>query len=84
MSRIRVTIDEIAFRGVEPADRKALIAGFEAELTRVLRERSSQSIWDSRRTPVMKLRTMPFEAGASRGGRLGAQVARAIGKGLKR
>jgi hypothetical protein len=83
MSRIRVTIDEIAFRGIEPSDRTALVEGFEAELTRMLRERSSPSTWNSRRTPVMKLGAMPFEPGPSSGRRLGAQVARGIEKGLK-
>lgn len=83
MSRIRVTIDEIAFRGIEPSERTALLEGFEAELTRMLRDRSSPSIWTSRRTPVMRLGTMRFEPGASSGRRLGAQVARGIEKGLK-
>jgi hypothetical protein len=83
MSRIRVTIDAIAFRGMEPSDRTALLEGFEVELTRMLRDRSSPSIWASRRTPVIRLGTMRFEPGASSGRRLGAQVARGIEKGLK-
>lgn len=84
MSNIRVTIDEVAFQGMEPAGRKALLEGLQAELRRVLSDRSSRADWARpHRTPVMKLGATPFEPGPSGGRKLGAHVARAIGKGLK-
>jgi hypothetical protein len=84
MSNIRVMIDEVAFQGMEPADRKALLEGLQAELTRVLSDRSSRAGWArSHRTPVMKIGNMPFAPGPSGARNLGAHVARAIEKGLK-
>jgi hypothetical protein len=84
MSRIRVTIDQLVLKGLEPSEGKALIEGLQTELSGFLSDRSTRAEWArSHRTPVMKLGAMPFEAGPSRGRKLGASVARAIGKGLK-
>lgn len=84
MSRVRVTIDQLALKGLEPADRKALIEGLQAELARTLLDRSTRAEWARpHRTPVMKLAAMPFEPGPSGGRKLGVDVARAIGRGLK-
>jgi hypothetical protein len=84
MSRLRLTIDQLVLRGLEPAERKALIEGLQAELTQVLSERSTRAAWArSHRTPVMKLGRMPLEPGPSGGRKLGADLARTIGKGLK-
>jgi hypothetical protein len=84
MSRVRVTIDQLVLKGLEPADRKALVEGLQAELSQVLSNPSGRAEWArSHRTPVMKLGRMPFEAGPAGGRKFGASVARAIGKGLK-
>jgi hypothetical protein len=84
MSRINVTIDRIVLRGVEPADRRALLEGLQAELSRVLADpASSATLATSRRTPVLKLGRVPVSPGPSGGRNFGARIGGAIGKGLK-
>jgi hypothetical protein len=83
MSRVRVTIDQLVLRGLEPADRKALVDGLESELSQLLADRSLQAGARSHRTPVMKLGGMRFEPGPAGARRFGANLARTIGKGLK-
>jgi hypothetical protein len=85
MSRvIEVNIDRVVLRGIEPSDRKAMIEGLEAELSRILAAplsdgRKIQSL----RTPVLKLGRMPLEPGPAGGRKFGSGVARAIGRGVK-
>ncbi len=84
MSRVRLTIDQLVIQGLEPAERKALVEGLRAELSGLLSDRSTRAEWArSRRTPVMKVGATPLEPGPSGGRKLGVNVARAIGKGLK-
>jgi hypothetical protein len=84
MSRVSVTIDQLVLKGLEPAERKALIEGLQAELSGLLSDRATRAEWARpHRTPVMKLGAVPFEPGAAGGRKLGMSVARAIRKGLK-
>ena len=84
MSRIRVTIDRLALKGFEAADRKAIEEGLRSELSRVLADPAARTEWArSRRTPVLRLGRMQFEPGPAGGRKFGGNVARAIGKGLK-
>lgn len=84
MSRVRVTIDRLVLKGLEAADRKALVEGLQAELSQVLSGPAARAEWaHSHRTPVLKLGRMPLEAGTAGGRKFGKQVARAMGKGLK-
>ena len=84
MSRVRVTIDRLVLKGLEPADRKALVEGLQAELSYVLSDPAARATWaQSHRTPVLKLGRMPWEAGTAGGRKFGKQVARAVGRGLK-
>jgi hypothetical protein len=84
MSRIRVTIDEVVLRGIEPAARKPLVEGLEAELSRTLIDAAGRTEWArSRRTPVMRLGRIAMESSPSGARKFGAGVARAIGRGLK-
>ena len=80
MRNIRVEIDAVVLQGFEPADRKALVEGLQSELARVL---GSTSGLRSHRTPVLRLGRMPLEPGFLGSRKLGAGVARAMGKGLK-
>jgi len=80
MKRIRIDIDAVVLQGFDPADRKALVEGIQSELSRVL---ASTSGFRSHRTPVLRLGRMPLEPGFSGARKLGAGVARAMGKGLK-
>jgi hypothetical protein len=85
MSRvIEVNIDRVVLRGIDPSDRKAMIEGLEAELSRILADpRSAGQKIQSRRTPVLKLGRMALEPGPAGGRRFGSGLARAIGRGVK-
>lgn len=84
MSRIDVTIDRLVLRGIDPSDQHALVNGLRSELSRILADpgvgvKSARS----RRTPVLRVATTPLEPGLAGARKLGAGVARAIGKGIK-
>ena len=84
VSRINLTIDQLVLRGFEPADGKALVEGLQRELERVLADPTSRADWAySRRTPVLRLGSLPLELGTAGARKFGGNVARAIGKGLK-
>ena len=84
VSRIRLNIDQLVLRGIEPGDRNALVEGLRAELSRVLANPATRADWaHSHRTPVLRLGRMPFESGPAAARKLGGRLARAIGKGLK-
>jgi len=84
MSRVRVTIDQLVLKGFDPADRKAITEGLQTELSHYLSDPKARAGWARpHRTPVMKLGGMSFEPGPSGSRKFGANVARAIGKGLK-
>jgi hypothetical protein len=85
MSRvIEVNIDRVVLRGIDPSDRKAMIEGLEAELSRILADpRSGGQKIQSRRTPVLKLGRMALEPGPAGGRKFGSGLARAIGRGVK-
>jgi hypothetical protein len=84
MSRIRLTIDQLVLKGIDGADRHALVDGLKGELSKVLADPATRAEWArTRRTPVLRLGKMPLESGSSGSRRMGAQIARAIGKGLK-
>lgn len=84
MSRVRVNIDSLVLKGVDPIARKALVEGLRAELSRVLSDPAVRGAWTrSQRTPVLKLGRMPLEPGAAGGRGFGGGLARAIAKGGK-
>lgn len=84
MSRITLTIGELVLKGVEPADRTALVEGLQAELFRVLSDPAARADWArSHRTPVLRMGRMPLEPGPSGGRKFGSTLGRSIGKGLK-
>jgi hypothetical protein len=85
MSNIQVTIDRLVLRGFDPADRVAFVRGLKRELGRVLAQPDVRArCIDSQRTPVLRLGTMPLAQGPAGAHKLGAGVARAIGKGMVR
>ena len=84
VSQVRVTIDRVVFRGLETADRKALVEGLQGELSRVLADPAARAEWaKSHRTPVLKLGRMPLEPGPAGARRFGGGLARAVGARLK-
>jgi hypothetical protein len=81
---IWVNIDRLVLRGIDPADRTALVRGLQTELARVLADPALRArLVRSRRTPVMKLGRIPFDSGMAGARKLGTSMARAIGRGLK-
>jgi hypothetical protein len=84
MSCIRVTIDRLVLKGFEAGDRRPLIEGLQAELSRLLADPTGRADWARpHRTPVMRLGRIPVEAAPSGTRKFGAGLARAIGRGLK-
>ncbi len=86
MSRtIHVNIDRLVLKGIDPADREALVGGLQSTLDRVLAEPATRAaLSNSRRTPVITVTGLPLEPGVAGARRLGSSIARAIGRGLKR
>ena len=84
MSRIRVHIDRLVLNGVEPLEGRTLAEALQSQLSRELSDRAERGKWArSHRTPLLKLGRMPLEAGSAGARKLGAGLARGIGKGLK-
>jgi hypothetical protein len=84
MSRVRLTIDHLVLKGMEPGDRNALVEGLKGELSQVLSDPAARAEWaHSHRTPVLRLGRMPMEPGPAGGRTFGKQMARAVGRGLK-
>ncbi len=74
MSRIRVNIDSLVLKGLDPDARQALVQGLRTELTRVLSDPAARTTWTrSRRTPVLKLGRVPLQG-------VSTSLARAIAK----
>ncbi len=84
MSRIHVTIDGLVLAGMDPAARAAFVRGLRAELTQRLGNTETRGAWArSHRTPVLRLGRVALDPGIGGARKLGSQVARGIGKGLK-
>jgi hypothetical protein len=84
VSRIHVTIDRLVLAGMYPAERAAFVRALKAELTQRLSDRDERGVWaSSHRTPVLRLGRVAIEPGIGGARKLGSQVARGIGKGLK-
>lgn len=84
MSTIHVTIDRLVLGGLDSAGRAAFVKGLRSELERMLADPTTRTSWARpRRTPVLRLARLGLEPGASGARRLGTQVARGIGGGLK-
>jgi hypothetical protein len=84
MSRIRLTIDELALKGFAPGERKALVDGLQGELARALADPAAGiASGRSRRTPVLRLGQKRIDP-STRGSRtFGTGLARDVVKGLK-
>ncbi len=84
MSRIRVTINQPALEGSDLTQRKALVEGLQAELSRALAEPGAGDAWArSRRTPVPRLGPIAIEPGASGARKFGDGLARRVVQGAK-
>lgn len=88
--RVTVTIDRLVLRGVDPHHAQALAESLQHELARSVvapdgGERPQQAhLLQATDAPVMRLGRMPLEPGRAGARRFGTNVARAIGKGVKR
>jgi hypothetical protein len=81
MSRVVIEIDRLVLGGLDPAERTAFVEALRIELARTFSASPTRGI--SRRAPALRLGQMPFERGAGGARRLGAGVARAIGRGVR-
>jgi hypothetical protein len=85
VSRVRVTIDEIALMGFEPNERGPLIEALRAEFAAAFSDPAARAEWMSSRTmPVLRIPGMPFQGGPGAARKLGATTVRAIGRELQR
>ena len=84
MSRIHLNIDRLVLNGFQPLEAKALSEALQSQLFRLLSNPVMRAEWAfSHRTPVLRLGRMSWEQGPSGSRKLGASVARAIGRRLK-
>jgi hypothetical protein len=83
--RVNVTIDRVVLRGIDRHDAVAVTASLKAELARALAEpaRPSASL-RPQVAPVLRLGSLPLDAGRVGSRRFGASLARAIVKGAAR
>jgi len=71
-------------KGFDPTQRKALVEGLQAELSRVLAEPGASEAWaQSSRTPVLRLGPMAIEPGASGARKFGGGLAGRVVRGTK-
>jgi hypothetical protein len=84
VSRIHLNIDKLVLSGLDPAARQAFVTSLKGELEGILAEPVSRAAWArAHRTPVVRLGRMNLEPGTTGAGKLGAQVARGIGRRLR-
>jgi hypothetical protein len=84
MSRIHLSIDRLRLSGLDPTGQRTFVASLEEELRSVLAQPARRAAWArTHRTPVLRMGRMRLEPGSAGASKLGAQVARGIGKGLK-
>ena len=79
-----MNIDHLVLNGFQPQEAKGLSEALQSQLSQLLLDPVVRAEWArSHRTPVLKLGSMPLEAGTAGARRFGRQVARALGRGLK-
>ena len=80
MSRVVVRIDKIILRGFAPAERSAMVAALQAELTRTLAAAAGPA--RSMRMPVLSLGRLPQQQGAAGAAKLGTGIGGRLGRRL--
>ncbi len=84
MKRIRIIIDDVALKGFDRADGRAVVDALQSELRRVMANPTTAGEWTGwQRIPVLRLGPIPIAPGSAGSRRLGRSVASAISKGLK-
>lgn len=81
MSRIRVTIDHVVLRGIQPAERQAILDGLREELQTVLSDPVARAAWSrSHHAPVLRLGQMTLVPGPTGGRTFARGLIRALGR----
>jgi hypothetical protein len=84
MSKIHVTIDRLVLIGLDAPARTAFVNSLKSELARTLADPAMRAAWArSHRTPVVRLDRIALDPGLGGARKLGGQVAKGIGRGLK-
>jgi hypothetical protein len=85
MSRVRVTIDRVVLRGLDRFDRQPLLDGLKSELSQLLANPANEARSARfRHMPVLYMRGLSLQPGASGANKLGSGIARGIGNAVKR
>jgi hypothetical protein len=82
-ARVKVVIDRLVLRGVDPHQVQALADGLKAELARTLAQPGA-SAGLPRNVPVLQLADAPLHAGRASARAFGTNLAGAIRKGVGR
>jgi len=84
-ARVKVTIERLVLRGMDPAARTAFVEGLRSDLARMLADPATRASLAAgsalRSTPVLRLGQAAMQPGISGARNLGAKVARAIAAG---
>jgi hypothetical protein len=82
---VKVVIDRLVLRGVDPHHAQALADGLKAELARTLAQpEASTRLLQARNGPVLRLANAPLHAGRAAARTFGTNLARAIWNGMAR
>lgn len=87
--RLKLTIDRVVLRGIDPLDQRAFAAGLEQELAKLLRSPEvrtelAQQKKPTRVTPVLRLGRTPLQPGQIGARALGSSVAQGIARAVRR
>jgi hypothetical protein len=84
VSRIRVNIDRLVLNGLGQLEGRALAETLQSQLSQGLADPTPRNDWARpHRTPVLKLGSMPLQAGTAGAVSFGRRMAKALAQGLK-
>ena len=87
--RVKLTIERVVLRGIDPLDQRAFASGLEQELVKLLRDPAVRSQLTQQKntprvTPVLRLGRTPLLRGQVGARALGSSVAQGIARAVRR